>query len=255
MPAVCPHCRHALPQPAPAACPHCGTALAGNPAAPAPRFARGSGAMPSPMAHGRWIWVAVAGLALLLGLQTLLADREQLAAQARWRPLVERLCGVFGCQVPAWREPAALTMPTVKSGRCRTCPAPCRCRPVPQRCPLGAAVAGAATDLSDADGRVIGSRVFNPREYLGVEADPGLLPRARAARPRSGPRTGRGHGRIHLRLPLSPCAARWHRADARARLDPSAGPPRPALPFHGNHRAEPAPTPRHRSRCAEAAVA
>jgi hypothetical protein len=62
------------------------------------------------MAHGRWIWVAVAGLALLLGLQTLLADREQLAAQARWRPLVERLCGVFGCQVPAWREPAALTM-------------------------------------------------------------------------------------------------------------------------------------------------
>ena len=50
--------------------------------------------MPSPMAHGRWIWVAVAGLALLLGLQTLLADREwssqfaRAAVAALTRPVV-----------------------------------------------------------------------------------------------------------------------------------------------------------------------
>lgn len=176
MPAVCPHCRHALPQPAPAACPHCGKALAGNPAAAAPRFARGSGAMPSPMAHGRWIWVAVAGLALLLGLQTLLADREQLAAQARWRPLVERLCGVFGCEVPAWREPAALTMLDRQV------------RPLPDLPGALQVQASFRNDarwaqpwpvlqltLSDADGRALGSRAFTPREYLGVEADPGLL--------------------------------------------------------------------------------
>ena len=52
----------------------------------------------------------VVGLALLLVLQIVLADRDALAASARWRPLVAGACALLRCEVPAWREPAALTL-------------------------------------------------------------------------------------------------------------------------------------------------
>ena len=47
--------------------------------------------------HGIAIVVA---LSLLLVVQVLLADRVQLAADARWRPAVETACAVLRCQ--AW---------------------------------------------------------------------------------------------------------------------------------------------------------
>lgn len=54
--------------------------------------------------------LAVAGLAVLLGAQLLLAQRHDLAASARWRPMITAVCAVLGCELPPWREPAAYTM-------------------------------------------------------------------------------------------------------------------------------------------------
>lgn len=124
--------------------------------------------------QARWQWPLIALLALLLVLQVLLADRANLAADPRWRPLVETLCGALGCDLPPWHEPSAFTMLDRKV------------RPEPQ---LAGALRVDATfrndarwpqawpalqlALSDADGRVLGSRVFPPAEYLG--ATPGTL--------------------------------------------------------------------------------
>jgi hypothetical protein len=122
----------------------------------------------------RWQWPLIALLTLLLALQVLLADRANIAADPRWRPLVETLCGALGCDLPPWREPSAFTMLDRKV------------RPEPR---LAGALRVDATfrndarwpqawpalqlALSDADGRVLGSRVFQPAEYLG--ATPGTL--------------------------------------------------------------------------------
>lgn len=54
--------------------------------------------------------LAVAGLAVLLGAQLLLAQRHDLAASARWRPMITGVCAVLGCELPPWRDPAAYTM-------------------------------------------------------------------------------------------------------------------------------------------------
>jgi hypothetical protein len=121
----------------------------------------------APHALSRWRWPLIALLGLLLGLQILLADRARLAEDPRWRPLLETLCGTLGCSLPPWSEPAAFTMLDRKV------------RPTPQ---LAGALRVDATfrndarwsqawpalqlALSDADGRVLGSRVFQPVEYL-----------------------------------------------------------------------------------------
>ena len=118
-----------------------------------------------------WQWVMLVVLSLALVLQVLLADRARLAADANWRPLVARLCGVLGCSIPAWHEPDAFAMLS---------------RDVS---PIAGEAGGLnvqatfrndarwAQDwpvlllsLSDADGRVLGSRAFTPREYLGATA-------------------------------------------------------------------------------------
>ena len=54
--------------------------------------------------------LAVPGLAILLAAQLLLAQRHELAASERWRPLLGGVCDVLACDLPAWREPAAYTM-------------------------------------------------------------------------------------------------------------------------------------------------
>ena len=119
----------------------------------------------------RWQWAMLIVLSLLLALQVLLADRARLAADATWRPLVVRLCGALGCSIPPWHQPSAFAMLS---------------RDVS---PIAGSAAGLnvqatfrndarwAQDwpvlllsLSDADGRVLGSRAFTPREYLGTAA-------------------------------------------------------------------------------------
>jgi len=118
-------------------------------------------------------WAVIAGLAVLLLLQILLSDRERLAADARWRPVVGAACAVLPCEVPAWREPAAFTLL-----RRDVRPHPARPGVLhvsasfrndavwPQAWPV------LVLTLSDIDGRRVGTRAFQPREYMRGETLP-----------------------------------------------------------------------------------
>ncbi|MBN7138369.1 hypothetical protein A7A76_04600 [Lysobacter enzymogenes] len=110
--------------------------------------------------------LAIAALTLALALQLLLAQRAELAADARWRPLVGGLCGALGCSVPAWHEPAALTMLNRNV------------LPLAERAGALRVSAGFRNDarwaqpwpmlvlsLEDVDGRRVGQRAFAPQEY------------------------------------------------------------------------------------------
>ena len=112
---------------------------------------------------------AASTLVLLLTLQLLLAQRNELAANPRWRPLVGTLCGVFRCSLPPWREPAAFTM----LGRdVRPHPG------APGTLLINASFRNDARwpqpwpslqlTLSDIDGRMVGARAFAAHEYLGA---------------------------------------------------------------------------------------
>jgi hypothetical protein len=122
------------------------------------------------LAPRRWhAPAAIAALALLLVLQMLLADRAQLAADAQWRPSMLAMCAVLGCDLPPWREPDAFVL---LDRDVRPDPAHPGVLQVharfrndarwPQRWPA------LALALSDADGRVLGARVFTSREYLAM---------------------------------------------------------------------------------------
>ncbi|MBB4768115.1 DUF3426 domain-containing protein [Xanthomonas arboricola] len=137
------------------------------PAEAAPAFARRGLSRPRLRASGRQ-WALLVGLVGLLALQIVIADRAQLAADARWRPLVSAACAVARCTLPAWREPAALTL---LNREVRPLPG------VPGVLQIQASFRNEARwaqawpwlqlSLSDADGRVIGTRVLAPQEYLG----------------------------------------------------------------------------------------
>lgn len=109
---------------------------------------------------------AVAGLAVLLALQLVLADRSRLAADASWRPRIEALCAVLRCSVPPWREPAALAM-TQRDVRAVTgTPGVLRVTAVfrndarwPQPLPR------VRVALTDIDGNQVATRDFAPRDY------------------------------------------------------------------------------------------
>jgi len=141
-------------------------------AIPAPTFAQPRVRARTPRASV-WQWLVLVALALLLVLQILLADRARFASEARWRPLLSTLCGALHCDLPVWHEPAAFTMLDRDV------------RPAPGETGVLRIQASFRNDarwnqawpwlqlsLSDADGRVIGSRVFSPNEYLGHAPDP-----------------------------------------------------------------------------------
>lgn len=145
-------------------------AIAPNGAAtPAPSFMRApERAAPTP----RWQWALVGGLVVLLSLQIAVADRARLAADAGSRPWIAGLCSVLRCSLPAWQEPAAFSMISRDV------------RPVPGQPGALQVQASFRNDarwaqawpslrlsLSDADGRVIGTRVFAPHDYLDPTAD------------------------------------------------------------------------------------
>jgi hypothetical protein len=139
-------------------------------AKPAPSFARtahvSTGDAPR---TGSWRQaLAIAALALLLLVQILLADRDQLAADARWRPALEAFCAALQCDLAPWREPAAITLLDRNVA------------PDPAHPGVLHVTASFRNDarwsqpwprlvltLSDVDGRVAGARAFEPREYLG----------------------------------------------------------------------------------------
>ena len=131
-----------------------------------PSFAHGPAANTGP--RERWLPIAIVVLCLALALQLLLADRARLAADARWRPLLETLCGALRCELPPWREPAAFTLVQ---------------RDIRQHPRLPGALRVTATfrndarwaqpwpqlrlTLTDANGRAAGERSFRAEEYLG----------------------------------------------------------------------------------------
>ncbi len=114
-------------------------------------------------------WLAVFLLALLLGSQCVVAELDGLAADARWRPALERGCAVLGCTLPAWHDPAALHLLT-RDVR----PHPS----VPDALLISASFRNDARwsqrwprlqlTLSDLDGQAIARREFAPAEYLGL---------------------------------------------------------------------------------------
>lgn len=121
-------------------------------------------------------FVLIVALLVLLLLQVLLADRQRLAADATWRPLVAGACAVLQCEVPPWREPAAFTL-----ARRDVSPAPGQ----PGVLHVSASFRNDAAwaqawptlvlTLSDIDGRRVGSRAFVPGEYMGNATLPSTI--------------------------------------------------------------------------------
>lgn len=133
----------------------------------APSFARRPAQVPD-RPTPRWFWAIVAGLALLAGLQIVLADRAQLASDARWRPLIASACEALHCSVPPWREPGAFAMLGRDVRQHPYMPGALRVDATfrnnarwPQPWPE------LVLTLSDVDGRALGMRTFTPQEYLG----------------------------------------------------------------------------------------
>ena len=126
----------------------------------------------------KWQWAVLVLLSLLLVLQVLVADRARLAADENWRPIITRLCDALGCDVPAWHQPGAFAMlsrdvrPIIGTPGGLHVQATFRNDAAwTQDWPL------LQLSLSDADGRVVGTRAFTPTEYLGKSAtQAGLAP-------------------------------------------------------------------------------
>ena len=139
-----------------------------TPAKPGPAFAR------LPQAARRDLlrlagWLLVPVLAMLLALQVLLADRDRLAADAQWRPRIDRLCRVFGCALAPWRQPSAFK---VTARELRPHPSVPGVLLVTASFRNDAAFAQAwpvlELSLANLDGEPLGLRRFRPHEYLGA---------------------------------------------------------------------------------------
>lgn len=131
------------------------------------RTARTTGVRPP---VSKWQWVVLIALSLLLAIQTLLADRARLAADATWRPFVMHLCGAFRCSIPVWRQPEAFTMLSRDvrpvSGSPGTLQAQATFRNDARWAQAWPIV---LLTLKDADGRTLGARALTPSEYLDAD--------------------------------------------------------------------------------------
>ena len=126
-------------------------------------------ALPARTMH--WQWAVTILLALALLIQVLLADRNSLAADANWRPLIVRMCASLGCSVPAWHQPGAFTMLSREVSPIRGIAGGLQVQASfrndarwSQSWPV------LVLSLSDADGRTVGERAFTSGEYLGADA-------------------------------------------------------------------------------------
>jgi hypothetical protein len=136
-----------------------------------PSFIRQRSQSAAPAPAAKWQWAALVVLAITLALQVMVADRARLAADASWRPVISSLCGLMGCSVPTWHQPGAFAMlsrdvspiPGTAGGLNVQATFRNDAR-WPQAWPV------LLLSLSDADGRVLGSRAFSPNEYLGAAA-------------------------------------------------------------------------------------
>ena len=133
----------------------------------APSFVRGADSVPA-RPRERWVPAVAAILALLLGLQWLLADRARLAADPQWRPVLNTVCNLLRCDLPPWREPAAFTLLQRDVRQHPNIPGALRVSATfrndarwPQPWPQ------LRLTLSDVNGRPAGERSFGADEYLG----------------------------------------------------------------------------------------
>lgn len=133
--------------------------------------------VPDEPAQRRWpAWLAVLALLISLGLLSLIAERDTLAADARWRPWLERTCEALRCTLAPWHEPAAMQLMT-RDVR----PHPS----VPGALLISASFRNQARwaqpwpqldlTLSDLNGRPIAQRQFQPDQYLGIGARESLI--------------------------------------------------------------------------------
>jgi hypothetical protein len=134
---------------------------------PSPVFVRPKERKPVPRA--RWLaWAAPPLLLLLLVLQFAVADRARLAADRDWRPRILALCGVFGCDVPPWREPAALHLTSRELRPHPTVPGVLVVSATFRNdAPFAQPWPQLQLSLQNIDGESLGLRRFAPREYLG----------------------------------------------------------------------------------------
>lgn len=144
----------------------------------APSFLRES----APPRSRRGEWAVLVVLALALAAQLFFSQRAQLAADARWRPLVLAACDALGCSVPAWHQPSAFSMLSRDVIAVPGQPGVLRVQASfrndaawPQAWPA------LVLALSDASGRQLGVRRFLPRDYLGNAPKDALLAPAQAA--------------------------------------------------------------------------
>lgn len=138
----------------------------------APSFAHTSsrgGANP----RRRGEWLALVALVVALLAQVGWLQREQLAASPELRPLLVSLCRSLHCTLPAWHEPAAITMlardviaQPDRPGVLRVQASFRNDARWPQPWPA------LALSLSDVNGRLLGARRFQSGEYLGKAPHP-----------------------------------------------------------------------------------
>jgi hypothetical protein len=168
----------ATPPPAPAEPEVPAIPVAASTSTPAPRRRRHRApsfvrvAPPVPSTRGpRWPGrLAVLGLAALLGVQLLLAQRQALAGSERWRPLLAGTCTVLGCELPPWHQPSAYTMlarsvqPATRPGVLAVTASFRNDARWPQPWPA------LSLSLSDVRGQTVAQRTFTPAEYAGADA-------------------------------------------------------------------------------------
>lgn len=132
-------------------------------------------AHPAPR-HQRNEWLIASALGVALLLQLGWQQRNLLAANAQLRPLLEIGCQMLRCTLPAWQEPTAFTMlsrdviaPPERPGVLRVQASFRNDARWPQAWPA------LALTLADANGRTLGTRRFQPAEYLGSGAHADML--------------------------------------------------------------------------------
>ena len=132
-----------------------------------PRFLQHARTTPVHARRARLQWAAVIALSLLLCVQVVIADRARLAMQAGWRPVVVALCGVFRCDVPTWREPAAFTMLSRDVRPLLDMPGTLQAQATfRNEARWAQAWPVILLTLKDADGRTLGARALQPGDYL-----------------------------------------------------------------------------------------
>jgi hypothetical protein len=144
----------------------------------APSFARRHAPAPVPARTTHWrSWLIVSALFVLLLVQMVLAQRIELAGNARWRPLITSACALLHCEVPAWREPAAFTMlqrsVQPKAGTRGVLHVSASFRNDARWAQPWPTV---LLTLSDMDGRQVGMRAFIPADYLSKDAAGAIAP-------------------------------------------------------------------------------